>query len=69
MRTLAALFAMAIVAAPFVGCGASAEIGCIDRCGLCGDSEDCCGDRTCTILTSDGDGRCSDHSFQGKRGL
>lgn len=68
MRTLAVLFALAIVSAPFVGCGASAEIGCVAGCGLCGASEDCCGNRTCTILSSDGDGRCSDHAFQCKLG-
>jgi hypothetical protein len=66
MRTLAVLFAVAFVAAPFVGCGASAEIGCIDRCGLCSDTEDCCGDRTCSVLTSDGDGRCVDSAFSCK---
>jgi hypothetical protein len=68
MRTLAFLFALGLVGAPFVGCGASAEIGCIDRCGLCSDSEDCCGGRVCSTATSDLDGRCSDGPFSCKLG-
>jgi hypothetical protein len=71
MRFLAALFAIAIVAAPFAGCGgtgSSVEIGCITGCSTCSDSEDCCDNRVCTMLTSDGDARCSDFNFQCKLG-
>jgi hypothetical protein len=68
MRILAVLFALAFVAAPFAGCGASGSIGCVDRCGLCSDTEDCCGDRVCTTVTSDADGRCSDGPFSCKLG-
>ena len=66
MRVLAVLIALTMVTAPFVGCGVSGSIGCTDRCGTCGSTSDCCGDRVCTVLSSDGQARCSDGNFSCK---
>ena len=67
MRVLAVLVVLALVALPLVACGVSGAINtCQGQCERCDTSDECCHNATCSIFTSDAQGRCQTGNFQCK---